>query len=328
MMNELKALFVELAQALGLSSGLTKGARSSTVSWAEAGKAMVAVLVELTRNIITMIRVGVAIARVAVAFYTWADSSGALTASIWALKAALFVFALGVAAVVVPAVLVIAASVAMIAAPFLAAAAAVYALIKAYRVISDMTKGGLSFDEAMKKNETPMPSLTKPLWGDEAVVDTSNKSYKPYNPEGATGSWAPGDKYYGKPLTQEEADAMNHGIDIGKSRQGGENYDEVYRRSTEQGPPLPPGMDKSGLPAGPPLPPAGGQDQQQGAQQVATAVQAQSGVLDGIRAALAAFNVTVTLDGAEIARAVNAAGGQVAGLGGPWNQEQGQQGVV
>jgi hypothetical protein len=82
MMEELGALFREVADALGITGALTKGAASSTEAWADAGEWLADTIIDTVGWVVSLIRWGAHISRVVVEFLRLRDAIDATNGSL------------------------------------------------------------------------------------------------------------------------------------------------------------------------------------------------------------------------------------------------------
>lgn len=308
MLDEMKDLFYELGAAF---TGAAAGAGDSagqTRSWTQVAKDLAMSLMEITHAIITVIRWGVALSRLAVHF-------GIVTAAIWTAKIALglLVVALGV----------FIAGTALVAAPFLLVAGIVAGivagLVKAYNLYKAFTgaKSGEGTKAVKEEWNKDMINTKDAPWNKDGGL-LKKETYQPnLDPmrqrrdragtpgRDKEGNWV---GYSGPdgPVTAEEEERIARGGAPRRDNKVGakavEDFDTMYKRgaSAPGEAAVPTAQQAQG---GGPAPGTAGE--QQGHAKVAAAVQAQTGALEGIQAALAAFQVSVEIDGEKIARAVN-----------------------
>lgn len=293
MLSEMKMLFFELAAALGISSDKLDLSKTSSKTFAEAAREVVTVLVEMTRHVITVIRVGVAIARLVLHFQM-------VQAAGWAV-ARMFEF-MGPAILLVGAA-IIAVGVALMA-PFILLMGVLTQVIRLFRVIG-MLKDGMSFKDAWSATEMKAPLFLADAPRQGMAFDPS-KMVKAG--EGDTSPWKEGDLRDGRRVTAEEANSLNSGKEIGRYEPGGKDYDAAYQEKVSQD-----NLAKvTGTPAGPPTADqaaaaTAAAEQAAAAKQQAESAVATTGILGRLQEALSSFSVSVQIDGAEVAKAVNAA---------------------
>jgi len=315
MMDELKLLFYELADAFGLTTAATDGSATSTKSWTDVAKDLVTALVQITKGIIDIVRVSVAIVRVANHFKLFHAAGIAIVAILGVMVVLGAALAASMFLVLAPVLLVLAAVVALGA-----------AIAKAVLLLMALKNGGI---EGAKKewSKSMLPEFKGDLWGDRREEGDKNPFRKRPDMGGQKGrdkegNWVgtvegggAGPSVY----SPEEEEAIARGGTVRKPKQqidaeraGGEDYEKTYRRTSEAGvrKDVTSGADTAG-----PAPGTGGSAAapDTGHAQVAEAVSAQTGVLSGIQSALAAFQVTVQLDSEAIARAVNKGGAAAGG---------------
>lgn len=293
MLNEVKALFSELASALGLNIEKFNASGQSTQVWANYAKEAVTALVDLTRAIVGVVRESVQIAR---------------TTVFWG-RMALYVMNLGgsfgeMGAIAKGALNALMLPARAVAAVLGAIVGAVKSVIKMFAVMKMATTEGLTLEEAGKKFDDMMPKKEADA-ARQGVSWTPNQMVKAW--EGDTSPWKAGDLRDGRRLTDEEASSLNLGTEIGRSQAGGTDFAAAYQAKmaaqyAEQ---------SKGTPFGPPTAEqAGAANQEQVAAAVSKVAESNNNTaskLDAIAAAIANFAVTIEIDGAAIARATNGA---------------------
>lgn len=296
MVNEMKSLFFELAAALGFNVRAMDQSSTSTESWAQTGRELATALVGVTREIVGMVRYTVHMARMAVYYgellnYTLdlADSSGTLrTILAGAFQVAIFPVRLlwgllkGVLSVI-------------------------GAITEQAAIFRLMWDSGMSYDEATLRVWAlrPQQAPEAPRMG--VSYDPQKRVKASENDTGET-PWAAGNVYQGRTISQEEADALNRGKDIGTHVPGGRDFQQVYQEDAA----AKYAKESAGMSHGPPTADAAAaaeamKEQAAAAQKQADAAVETKGVLAQIQDALSNFSVNVEIDGEAVARAVNRA---------------------